>query len=230
MRIIFDGEKARIKGNRISAADCCDVCCTGVEYFNANQQIITIQNFDAGPPKTYDIYNGMTLIGTFSDQFPRFVRYCERYLIYDGATHDGATYDFLPTPIVIGPWQSGTAIPNETPFVTSCWDATTIEYTRIVEGEPVPFPAEYGLSYSFTVDPDRLWKSLYDQTFIDAQPIPVTACDPPGVGVPHKLILFCVFHKIRILDPAVPSTTYYDADTRIVATLLRDPTCNEAQE
>jgi len=229
-RFLFNGNRVAMTGNRIAmATDCCSQCCYGVEYWNLDRSPITVQNFVAGPPKTYDLFEGATKIGEFPDFFYRWQDLCERYLLYVGATHDGATYT-LPTPIVYGPWQGGAAITNRFPDLSDCYDMSELEYRDLTDPGPPKvfdtFPGKKGLNYSFTVDPERLYQSLFDQTFIDAQDNPVTACTIIPSGEEHNVLLRCVQYQIAVIERAdTTNRTHYLGDTRINAIAEKNPFC-----
>jgi len=229
-RFLFNGNRVAMTGNRVAmATDCCSQCCYGVEYWNQDREAITIQNFVAGPPKEYDVFQGASKIGDYTTHKIRWTFYCERYLLYVGATHNGTTYT-LPTPIVYGPWQSGTAISNRFPDVSDCYDMSELEYRDLTDPGPPKvfdmFPGKKGLNFSFTVNATRLYQSLFDQTFIDAQDNPVTACTIIESGEEHNVLLRCVQYQLVLILRASPFTrSYYLADTRMQATAEKNPFC-----
>ena len=110
---------------------------------------------------------------------------CKRLVFYHNVWHDGSTY-YLNTPTIAAPYQSGTAIPNEHPYVNGYWNYVGYSAKSISSGGSSAASYKLGGNISFSIDPDRLYTNL-----IDLPGIPIPA------GVLHDVVVHCTMYHLE---------------------------------
>jgi hypothetical protein len=201
--------------------DCC-ICCEGDDYWNLATNPITATPTAGDDPGDwwweYSTQTGKPVGDVSAPATPSYrggvAPHCVRVLIYDDAEHDGATYSQLDGEHVLGPWLSGTAVPDEAWSHNSCWNYYHFEFD---DSRPGDFFTQ-GLSKTFTVDADRLFAALRPDL-----------CSIPA-NTRHHVCLLCVVWKLslqRMDAPTTPERIWYDQGNVRISPLARWRPCLE---